>query len=106
MRLIHKVPFSPQEIESYRQLVFENLTRGMSYLLDAMSDMELDVGEKNQHHIDTILDARDLRDKEPFPMDYYEPLRALWNDDSVQKAWQRGNEAALPDKYGSLVSLS
>lgn len=97
MRLIHKVPFSPQEIESYRQLVFENLTRGMSYLLDAMLDMELEVEEKNQHYIDFIMNARDLRDREPFPMDYYEPLKSLWQDDIVQKAWQRGNEAALPD---------
>ncbi|KAH6903452.1 guanine nucleotide binding protein, alpha subunit [Coprinopsis sp. MPI-PUGE-AT-0042] len=97
MRLIHKVPFSPQEIESYRQLVFENLTRGMSYLLEAMLDMELEVEEKNQQYIEVITDARDLRDKEPFPMDFYEPLKALWQDSIVQKAWQRGNEAALPD---------
>lgn len=97
MRLIHKVPFSPQEIEFYRQLVFENLTRGMGYLLDAMLDMELEVEEQNQQHIEMIVNARDLRDREPFPMEYYEPLKSLWQDDIVQKAWQRGNEAALPD---------
>lgn len=103
MRLIHKVPFSPQEIESYRQLVFENLTRGMSYVLEAMLDMELEVDEKNQKYIDIVMDARDIRDKEPFPIDYYQPLKALWNDEIVQKACQRGNEAALPDKYGYLL---
>ncbi|KAK7065112.1 heterotrimeric G-protein alpha subunit 4 [Favolaschia claudopus] len=43
MRLIHKVPFSPQETESFRQLVFENLTRGLKYLLDALPDMELEL---------------------------------------------------------------
>ncbi|KAG6890507.1 hypothetical protein C0995_007706 [Termitomyces sp. Mi166 len=97
MRLIHKLPFSPQEIESFRQLVFENLTRGMKYLLDAMEDMELKVAEENIPHVDLIENAPDLRDSEPFPMPYFEPLKSLWEDTNVQKAWERGNEAALPE---------
>ncbi|KAJ7789433.1 G-protein alpha subunit-domain-containing protein [Mycena olivaceomarginata] len=43
MRLIHRVPFSPQETESFRQLVFDNLTRRLKYLLDALPDMELEL---------------------------------------------------------------
>ncbi|KAJ7789440.1 heterotrimeric G-protein alpha subunit, GPA2-like protein [Mycena olivaceomarginata] len=43
MRLIHRVPFSSQETESFRQLVFDNLTRGLKYLLDALPDMELEL---------------------------------------------------------------
>ncbi|KAK0204246.1 heterotrimeric G-protein alpha subunit, GPA2-like protein [Desarmillaria ectypa] len=109
MRLIHRVPFSPQEIESYRQLTFDNLTRGLKYVLDAMEDMDLKVSEDNQKYLEVIEDARDLRDAEPFPMEYYEPLKSLWNDPEVQKAWQRGNEAALPENllyfFGSLDRL-
>ena len=97
MRLIHKVPFSNQEIETYRQLVFDNLTRGMKYLLDAMDDMDLKVSEDNLQYLDVIENARDIRDGEPFPMSYYDPLKSLWEDPSVQKAWERGNEAALPE---------
>ena len=99
MRLIHKIPFAPHEIESYRQLVFENLTRGLKYLLDAMQDMDLQVAGDNVPYIELIDNAADLRDGEPFPMTYYEPLKLLWTDPSVQKAWERGNEAALPEKY-------
>jgi hypothetical protein len=99
MRLIHHVPFSPQELESYRQLVFNNLTHGMKYLLDAMEDMDLKVSEENIPHIAMIENARDIRDGEPFPMDFYQPLLSLWTDPNVQKAWERGNEAALPEKY-------
>lgn len=99
MRLIHKLPFSSQEIESYRQLVFENLTRGIKYLLDAMEDMDLKISEDNMEYLDLIDNATDLRDGEPFPMSYYEPLKSLWADPNVQKAWVRGNEAALPEKY-------
>lgn len=98
MRLIHKLPFSAQEIESYRQLVFENLTRGLKYLIDAMEDMELKVSEDNIPHLDLIEDASDLRDNEPFPVSFHEPLKALWEDANVQKAWERGNEAAIPEK--------
>jgi guanine nucleotide-binding protein subunit alpha len=98
MRLIHKVPFSPSEIEHYRQLVFDNLTRGLRYLLDAMEDMDLKISEENLPHWDLIDGVRDIRDGESFPINYYEPLKALWNDPNVQKGWARGNEAALPEK--------
>lgn len=99
MRYIHKVPFSAQEIESYRQLVFNNLTHGLKYLLDAMEDMDLKVSEENLEHVDLIENAADIRDGEPFPKEFYQPLISLWTDPNVQKAWERGNEAALPEKF-------
>jgi guanine nucleotide-binding protein subunit alpha, other len=98
MRLIHRVPFTPQEIESYRQLVFNNLTHGLKYVLDAMGDMELKVSEENIPYVDLIENAHDIRDGEPFPRRFLEPLRCLWADPSVQQTWSRGNEAALPEK--------
>lgn len=98
MRLIHRVPFSAQEVESYRQLVFNNLTHGLKYLLDAMEDMELQVSPENADAVHVIEDAVDIKDGEPYPAQFLEPLRALWEDPNVQQAWRRGNEAALPDK--------
>ncbi|ETW87715.1 hypothetical protein HETIRDRAFT_378879 [Heterobasidion irregulare TC 32-1] len=97
MRLIHRIPFSKQEVESYRQLVFNNLTHGLKYLLDAMEDMGLEVTSENVEHIEKVENAVDLRDGEPFPESYLDPLKLLWADESVQKAWERGNEAALPE---------
>jgi guanine nucleotide-binding protein subunit alpha len=99
MRLIHRVPFSSQEVESYRQLIFNNLTHGLKYVLDSMEDMQLEVSPENSEHIELVESASDLRDGEIFPNQFYEPLRALWNDKGVQRAWDRGNEAALPEKY-------
>jgi len=98
MRFIHKVPFQPSEIEHYRQLVFDNLTHGLRYVLNAMVEMELSVSPENMSYVDMIDDAPDLRDGEPFPPDYEVALRALWEDGNVKKAWERGNEAALPEK--------
>ncbi|KAF4623682.1 hypothetical protein D9613_001396 [Agrocybe pediades] len=98
MRIIHKVPFSPSEIEHYRQLIFDNLTRGgLKYVLDAMEEMELKVEDENLPYVEMIDNARDIRDGEPFPKEYLEPLKALWADPNLQKAWARGNEAALPE---------
>lgn len=97
MRLIHSVPFSSQEIESYRQLVFNNITHGLKYLLDAMDDMGLEVQEENASYVTLVEEAQDLRDGQSFPIEYHEPLRKLWEDPNVQKCWERGNEAALPE---------
>lgn len=36
-----------------------------------------------------------IKDGEPHPNDFLEPLRALGNDPSVRNAYERGNEAAL-----------
>lgn len=105
MRLIHRVPFSSQEVESFRQLIFNNLTHGLKYVLDSMEDMELVVSPENSQHIGLIEGANDLRDGEVFPPDYYGPLSQLWNDKGVQQAWERGNEAALPEKYAFFFFL-
>ncbi len=102
MRLIHRVPFSPQEIESYRQLTFENVTRGLKYLLDAMEDMDLQVLEENVAYVAMVEGAEDLRDGEPFPKEFHQPLKSLWEDPNVQKAYARGNEAALPEKCAAI----
>lgn len=48
MRLIHKVPFTAQEVEFYRQLVFNNITQGLRIVLEAMEDLEVEVEDENQ----------------------------------------------------------
>lgn len=104
MRLIHRVPFSPGEVETYRQLVFNNLTTGLNYVFEAMEDMELHLAEENLPHMELIQNARDIREQESFPMLYYEPLRDLWADSGVQQAYGRGNEAALPENLSYFFS--
>lgn len=98
MRLIHKQPFTPSEVETFRQLIFNNLTDGMTYILEAMIDMELSLPEEMVPYKLLLANKRDIGDQEPFPSDYYIPLKELWANSSIQKAWARGNEAALPEK--------
>ncbi|KAH8827686.1 heterotrimeric G protein alpha subunit 4 [Flagelloscypha sp. PMI_526] len=110
MRVIHKLPFSAQEIESYRQLVFDNLT-GTKQVLDAMPDMELEPSAEltEKGWIQMIEDARDIRDGEPFPPEFKEVLVGVWNDPPVKQAYERGNEAALPENlvyyFGAIERL-
>ena len=70
----------------------------MKYLLDSMDDMGIPLSDESMSYVQLIDEAVDLRDGQAFPQDYYEPLKKLWEDPSVQKAWERGNEAELPDK--------
>ncbi|KAF8707058.1 hypothetical protein AX14_013708 [Amanita brunnescens Koide BX004] len=97
MRVIHRLPFTATEIENFRQITFDNVLRGLRYVLDAMEEMDMKVSEENIEHVGTIEAAGDVVEGEPFPVVYYEPLKALWNDPNVQRAWERGNEAALPE---------
>lgn len=97
MRLIHDVHFSPQEFEFYRQLAFSNIVHGMKQLLEALEDMELKLSEEMEKNAEILDEPPDVKDGQAFPMEYYEPLKELWADEVVQKAWHRGNEAALPD---------
>lgn len=47
MRVIHNDKFTPQEIESYRQLVFNNIIRGFQMLIDSLPSMGLSVSSDN-----------------------------------------------------------
>lgn len=47
MRVIHNDKFTPQEIESYRQLVFSNIIRGLQMLVDALPSMGLTVSSEH-----------------------------------------------------------
>lgn len=70
----------------------------MQALLESMDDMEIKLSDELHEYVEMIENAPDLRDGEAFPMTFYDPLKNLWADENVQKAWERGNEAALPEK--------
>ncbi|PIL23522.1 hypothetical protein GSI_14834 [Ganoderma sinense ZZ0214-1] len=97
LRLAHGVPFSPQEIEFYRQHIFLNLTQGLKRVVDAMKDMGLEVSPENLDLVPILNDAKDVQDNKPYPAEYRDVLKRLWEDPNVQAAYARGNEAALPD---------
>ena len=98
MRLIHGVSFSPSEIEHHRHVIFENLTRGLRCVLEAMKDMDLLPQPKNLRYAEMIQHAVGIQDGEPYPSEYCEPLKCLWSDPNIQNALRCGNEVVLPEK--------
>jgi guanine nucleotide-binding protein subunit alpha len=99
MRLLHRMPFSSQEVERFRCCIFNNLTHGLKCVLDSMEDMQLVLSPENRGYSELIKNADELRDGGVFPQQFYEPLRRLWDDEYLQRAWEHRNEATLPEKY-------
>ncbi|KAL7409655.1 guanine nucleotide binding protein, alpha subunit [Mrakia frigida] len=97
MRLIHNVPFTPSENEHYRQLVFSNLVSGMRTIIDTMDQWEMCVAPDNRRNVAIVDAAPDLQTGQAFPIEYMRPLLSLWTDPEVQRCYERGNEAALPE---------
>lgn len=97
MRVIHRISFTPEEIESYRQLIFRNLTRGLDLVIDEMENTGLEVSPELRDLIYFPRYAQDVRDYERFPVIYLDVLKRLWEDHNVQAVYARENEAALPD---------
>ena len=64
-----------------------------------MEDMGLNLLANNVQYVEILDTAGDVVEGKPFSVAFYEPLKALWNDPNVQKAYDRGNEAALPEKW-------
>ncbi|KAK0553602.1 Guanine nucleotide-binding protein alpha-2 subunit [Tilletia horrida] len=98
MRIIHEIPFTAAERENFRRLVFVNLVQSMKAVLDAMEDWGGEFEHPQyQRYLHLFLSYPDIAEEEPFPAAYYEPLMLLWNDQGVQEAYKRGNEAAVPE---------
>ena len=100
MRLVHHVPFTRDEIESYRQLIWLNITDGLRRALRRMHSSGSFVSDENRelyHGLNERSD--DLKDDERFPQEYRHPIEWLWTDPNVQAVYRSGNELGLPDKY-------
>jgi hypothetical protein len=46
----------------------------------------------------------DLEPRQPFPIEYLEPLSLFWVDGGIRKAMDSGNEWALPEKYATNIT--
>lgn len=47
MRVINSIPWSPTEIESYRQVIWDNLIDGMIRIRAVMDELNLETSEDN-----------------------------------------------------------
>ncbi|KAI8973844.1 guanine nucleotide binding protein, alpha subunit [Pilobolus umbonatus] len=98
MRLIHASGFKATEREGFRMVVFSNLFNTMQTLLEALSVLNLSITDPVSMEYATLFTNDPiLQENQLFPEIYQEPLKYLWNDPAIQKAFDNGNMFALHD---------
>jgi guanine nucleotide-binding protein subunit alpha len=97
MRYIHAKPFSPDEIEDYRKIVFSNIVTGMRSIIDTMDELGIAVAAGNRKYISLVDNEVPINTGESFPRKYLEGLKALWADEGVQRCYSSAHEYALQE---------
>ncbi|CEP18607.1 hypothetical protein [Parasitella parasitica] len=98
MRLIHASGFKASEREGFRIVVFSNLFSTIQTLLEALQVLELELADQaSKDYADLFVETLSLEENQPFPELYLEPLKHLWNDETIQIAFKKGNMFALHD---------
>ncbi|EPB81339.1 guanine nucleotide-binding protein subunit alpha [Mucor circinelloides 1006PhL] len=96
MKLIHDGGYTPEERESFKEVIFSNTMQSMRVTLEAMSNLGITFDNpENEGHKRLVLEA-------PPQIDYLghelvEAIASLWDDQGVQECVQRSNEFQLND---------
>lgn len=97
MRLIHASGFKESEREGFRIVVFLNIFTTMQTLLEAVDILNLKLTNPILKYAHLFKQPPSLEENQPFPELYQIPLKHLWEDTSVQTAYQNGHMFALHD---------
>ncbi|KAI3632552.1 hypothetical protein MIR68_009658 [Amoeboaphelidium protococcarum] len=99
MQLIHGSGYNAQERESYKEIIFSNVSQSMKVILEAMEVLKIELsGESNKKHASVILELPpQLEGTEQMPKEIADAIKALWTDAGVQKAFARKKEYQLND---------
>ncbi|KAI9311529.1 G-alpha protein [Dichotomocladium elegans] len=96
MRLIHDGGFTPEERESFKEVIYSNTIQSMRVTMEAMYDLGIPFCHpENEVHRRLVLEA-------PPQVDYLshelvEAIAILWDDQSVKDCVDRANEFQLND---------
>lgn len=92
-------PFTPKEVEAFRQIIFSNMIDCMMLIREIMEDeaFDLDCPEDITQLFDEVQLAGNVSEGDPYPSRYFYVLQRLWNDSEVQKALRIGYQFALLD---------
>ncbi|KAI9319487.1 G-alpha protein [Dichotomocladium elegans] len=96
MKLIHDGGYTPEERESFKEVIFSNTIQSMRVTMEAMQDLGLAFrNPENEIHRRLVLEA-------PPQVDYLshelvEAIATLWDDSAVKDCVDRANEFQLND---------
>jgi len=97
MRYIHDRPFTPEEVEDYRKIVFTNIVGGMRTIIDLMDELSMAVEQQNRRFINLIDSEPAINTGESFPPKYLNALKGLWGDSGVQACYMKQHQFALQE---------
>lgn len=97
MRLIHASGFSEIERENFRVMILTNIIGSMQALLEGMHHSNLKFQNENNWNYITMFEhiIHHLSANESYPIEYLEPLKSLWNDESIQQTFAKGHTFAF-----------
>ena len=98
MKLIHDGGYSPEEKESFKEIIFSNTVQSMRVILEAMETMGIRFRDENNHkHSSTILNLPNQIEGDHLPPEVAIAIKALWNDSGIQDVFSRSREYQLND---------
>lgn len=97
MRIINGRDFEDQELKQYKQIVYENIVRGMKVLIDARSKLGIEFERDESVQLANFVFGFDnnIKLEEPVFLQYVPPIARLWTDGGIQKAFDRRHEYQL-----------
>jgi len=111
MKLIHYGGYSPDERESFKEIIFSNTVQSMRVILEAMDNMGIQLkNDGNQKHATTILSLPNQIEGDQLPSDVSLAIKSLWVDQGVLECFSRSREYQLNDSakyyFDSIDSIS
>jgi len=98
MKLIHDGGYSPEERESFKEIIFSNTVQSMRVILEAMETMSIKFRDgNNKKHADVILNLPNQIEGDHLPQEVAIAIKILWTDSGVQEAFSRSREYQLND---------
>ncbi|CAG8578594.1 3714_t:CDS:2 [Funneliformis mosseae] len=98
MKLIHDGGYSPEEKESFKEIIFSNTVQSMKVIVKAMDTMGIHYKvEMNQKYATTISSLPDQIEGDHLPQDIAIAIKSLWADQGIQEAFSRSREYQLND---------
>lgn len=98
MKLIHEGSYSPEERESFKEIIYSNTVQSMRVILEAMESLELPLDDqRTEYHVQTIFMQPAQIEGESLPPEVGSAIDALWKDAGVQECFKRSREYQLND---------
>ncbi|VUC20234.1 unnamed protein product [Clonostachys rosea] len=104
MKLIYTQGFSKSEKLEWKPVIFNNIVQSFKTIHDAMNELGISFEKpESEKHMALVLIEREIGLEERMPLDYLEPVKALWQDAGVKAAIAKGNEYALHDNLSYFI---